>query len=219
MAIPREAFDRMAFSRHRILYVEAMLRIGNRAAQAGVKGRSPVRAGERGRNGLATQTKGGYSMRIGVIQAASQRDKNEILYRCACRAVQRNGRSDVVVNYGVYADEDADCSYVEAALVAGLLLSGGAVDFIVTGCASGQGMMLACNSLPDVLCGFVQTPQDAYLFGGINGGNAVSLPLGLNYAGRGRSTCNARWTSCLKASLAAAIRRRRRRGSGGTRSG
>lgn len=124
-------------------------------------------------------------MRIGVIQAASQRDKNEILYRCACRAVQRNGRSDVVVNYGVYEDEDADCSYVEAALVAGLLLSGGAVDFIVTGCASGQGMMLACNSLPDVLCGFVQTPQDAYLFGRINGGNAVSLPLGLNYGWQG----------------------------------
>ena len=62
-----------------------------------------------------------------------------------------------------------------------LLLSSGAADFIVTGCSSGQGMMLACNSLPGVLCGFVQTPQDAYLFGRINGGNAVSLPLGLNY--------------------------------------
>ena len=60
-------------------------------------------------------------------------------------------------------------------------LCSGAADFIVTGCSSGQGMMLACNSLPGVLCGFVQTPQDAFLFGRINGGNAASLPLGLNY--------------------------------------
>ena len=62
-----------------------------------------------------------------------------------------------------------------------LLLSGGAADFVVTGCSSGQGMMLACNSLPGVLCGYVQNPQDAFLFGRINGGNAASFPLGLNY--------------------------------------
>ena len=51
----------------------------------------------------------------------------------------------------------------------------------MTGCSSGQGMMLACNSLPGVLCGFVQTPQDAFLFGRINGGNAVSLPLAASF--------------------------------------
>ena len=51
----------------------------------------------------------------------------------------------------------------------------------MTGCSSGQGMMLACNSLPGVLCGYVPTPQDAFLFGRINGGNAASFPLGLNY--------------------------------------
>ena len=120
-------------------------------------------------------------MRIGVIQASSQRDRNEALYRCVCRAVEHNGRADAVVNYGVFPGEDAAFSYIEAAIAAGLLLSSGAVDFIVTGCSSGQGMMLACNSLPGMLCGFVQTPQDAFLFGRINGGNAVSLPLGLNY--------------------------------------
>ena len=62
-----------------------------------------------------------------------------------------------------------------------LLLASGTVDFIVTGCSSGQGMMLACNSLPAVLCGYTPTPQDAFLFGRINGGNAASLPLGLNF--------------------------------------
>ena len=120
-------------------------------------------------------------MRIGVIQASSQREKNEALYRCACRAVERNRRQDTVVNYGVFKDENASFSYIETAVNISLLLCSGAADFIVTGCSSGQGMMLACNSLPGVLCGFVQTPQDAFLFGRINGGNAASLPLGLNY--------------------------------------
>ena len=120
-------------------------------------------------------------MRIGIIQASSQREKNPALYRCTCRALAQNGRGDTVVNYGVFPEEDAAFSYVETAVCISLLLCSGAADFIVTGCSSGQGMMLACNSLPGVLCGFVQTPQDAYLFGRINGGNAASLPLGLNY--------------------------------------
>lgn len=42
-----------------------------------------------------------------------------------------------------------------------------------------------CNSLPDVLCGYIPTPQDAFLFGRINDGNAVSLPLGLNFGWAG----------------------------------
>ena len=120
-------------------------------------------------------------MRIGVIQASSQRGRNAALYQCTCAAVERAGRGDEVVNYGVFPGEDAAFSYIETAVNISLLLSSGAVDFIVTGCSSGQGMMLACNSLPSVLCGFVQTPQDAFLFGRINGGNAVSLPLGLNF--------------------------------------
>ncbi len=120
-------------------------------------------------------------MRIGVIQASSQKSKNEALYRCTLLAAEHNGRRDTVVNFGVFPDEEASVSYIETALSISLLLCSGAVDFIVTGCSSGQGMMLACNSLPGVMCGFVQTPQDAYLFGRINGGNAASLPLGLNY--------------------------------------
>ena len=72
------------------------------------------------------------------------------------------------------------------ALLAGMLLAGNAVDFIVTGCSSGQGMMLACNSFPGVLCGYAPTPADAYLFAQINNGNAVSLPLGEGYTWAGR---------------------------------
>lgn len=42
-------------------------------------------------------------------------------------------------------------------------------------------MMLACNSLPGVLCGYAPTPKDAYLFAQINNGNAISFPLGEEY--------------------------------------
>ena len=51
----------------------------------------------------------------------------------------------------------------------------------MTGCSSGQGMMLACNSMPGVICGYAPLPKDAYLFAQINNGNAVSLPLGQEY--------------------------------------
>ncbi len=122
-------------------------------------------------------------MKIGVIQASSQRERNLLLYQCAARAAEAEGHE--TVNFGIFAEEEASYSYVETAFLVSLLLSSGAVDFVVTGCSSGQGMMLACNSLPGVLCGYVPTPQDAFLFGRINGGNAASLPLGLNFGWMG----------------------------------
>ena len=70
---------------------------------------------------------------------------------------------------------------METAFLISLLLSSKAVDFVVTGCSSGQGMMLACNSLPGVICGYVSNPSEAYLFGRINDGNAISYPLGLQF--------------------------------------
>ncbi len=121
-------------------------------------------------------------MRIGVIQASSQADKNEMVFR----AVREYAADSEVTNFGCRAGESERYSYVEISLLAGMLLAGGAVDFIVTGCSSGQGMMLACNSFPGVLCGYAPTPMDAYLFAQINNGNAVSLPLGEEYTWGGQ---------------------------------
>ena len=120
-------------------------------------------------------------MRIAVIQASSQCARNAMLYDLTCRAA----RGCETVNFGCFPEEAQRYSYVEIAVEIGLLLNSGAVDFAVTGCSSGQGMMLACNSFPGVLCGYAASPQDAYLFGRINDGNAVSLPLGLNYGWAG----------------------------------
>lgn len=123
--------------------------------------------------------KGGQNMKIGIIQAASQKDKNQLLKKCVERAVE--GKGHEVISFGVFPEEESSISYVQTAVLCSMLLGSKAVDFIVTGCSSGQGMMLALNALADVLCGFVQNPSDAYLFGRINDGNAVAYPLGLSF--------------------------------------
>ena len=119
----------------------------------------------------------GENMRIGIIQASSQAEKNGMIFR----AVRKAAADSEVINFGCRLESSIRYSYIEISLLAGK-----AVDFIVTGCSPGQGMMLACNSIPGVLCGYVPTPMDAYLFAQINNGNAVSLPLGEGYTWAGR---------------------------------
>ena len=127
-------------------------------------------------------------MRIGVIVPSTQSAKNKFLVN-AVREAQSEAE---VFNLGCFSNEDEQYSYVEIALTIALLLHKKVVDFVVTGCSSGQGMMLACNAMPGVLCGYIPTPQDAYLFGRINAGNAVSLPLGLGFGWAGE--LNLRYT-------------------------
>lgn len=120
-------------------------------------------------------------MRIGVIQASSQKGKNEILFY----NTKKYAVGHEITNFGcTYSDKDT-YSYVEISVMIGLLIGSRALDFIITGCSSGQGMMLACNSMPGVICGYAPTPKDAYLFAQINNGNAISLPLGEDYTWAG----------------------------------
>ncbi|MDO4491860.1 MAG: RpiB/LacA/LacB family sugar-phosphate isomerase [Lachnospiraceae bacterium] len=120
-------------------------------------------------------------MKIAVIQASSQIEKNRLLFQYTRQAAP----DSEVLNFGCTSSEAHSYSYLEISLLAGLLLNSGAVDFVVTGCSSGQGMMLACNSIPGVLCGYAPTPMDAYLFAQINNGNAISVPLGEDYTWQG----------------------------------
>ena len=121
-------------------------------------------------------------MRIGIIQASSQAEKNELIVNTVKKYAPKDAE---VINFGCTLDEQEKYSYIDVSVLVGLLLSSGAVDFIVTGCSSGQGMMLACNSMPGVICGYAPTPKDAYLFAQINNGNAISLPLGEDYTWTG----------------------------------
>ena len=61
-----------------------------------------------------------------------------------------------VDNYGMYAaDDKAQLTYVQNGILAAVLLNSGAADFVVTGCGTGEGAMLALNSFPGVICGHV----------------------------------------------------------------
>ena len=120
-------------------------------------------------------------MRVGIVQGSSQAQKNRLIYE----TVKKYATGHEVVNFGCHMTEEYSYSYVEISVLIGLLTASHSVDFIVTGCSSGQGMMLACNSMPGVLCGYAPTPKDAYLFAQINNGNVISLPLGEEYTWSG----------------------------------
>ncbi len=94
-------------------------------------------------------------MIVGVIQASSQTNKNSILFD----AVKEYATGHEVVNFGCFPDDRIKFSYIEISIEIGILLASKAVDFIVTGCSSGQGMMLACNNMPGVICGYAPTPK------------------------------------------------------------
>ena len=114
-------------------------------------------------------------MKIALITENSQAAKNEIIH--AALKVVAEPLGHAVFNYGMYSAEDkASLTYVMNGLLAGILLNAKAADFVVTGCGTGMGSMLACNAMPGVFCGLVIDPTDAFLFGQINDGNAISMP-------------------------------------------
>ena len=122
------------------------------------------------------------NMKIAVINASSQISKNHLLYKYT--KIYSHGD---VINFGCFENEKNKYSYLEISVLIGLLINSKTIDFVVTGCSSGQGMMLACNLLPDVICGYTPSAKDAYLFAQINNGNVVSLPLGEEYTYQGET--------------------------------
>jgi len=113
-------------------------------------------------------------MRIALINENSQAAKNELIFNTLNKVATKYGHT--VDNYGMLNAEDKPLTYVQNGLLAAILINSGAADFVVTGCGTGAGAMLALNSFPNVLCGLVVEPSDAYLFGQINDGNAISMP-------------------------------------------
>jgi len=114
-------------------------------------------------------------MRIALINENSQAGKNELILTALKSVVEPMGHS--VDNYGMYtATDEAQLTYVQAGILGAILLGSGAADYVVTGCGTGEGAMLAMNSFPGVLCGHVEDPVDAYTFAHVNDGNAVALP-------------------------------------------
>ncbi|MXP10296.1 RpiB/LacA/LacB family sugar-phosphate isomerase [Pseudoblastomonas halimionae] len=114
-------------------------------------------------------------MKIALITENSQAAKNGVIHDALTTVVEPLGHE--VFNYGMYtAQDEASLTYVMNGLLTGILLNSKAADFVVTGCGTGMGSMLACNAMPGVFCGLVIDPTDAFLFGQINDGNAISMP-------------------------------------------
>ena len=114
-------------------------------------------------------------MKIALINENSQAAKNEIIYNTLKSVVEPKGHE--VFNYGMYsADDENQLTYVQVGLLTAILINSKAADFVVTGCGTGSGAMLACNSFPNVLCGLIIDPSDAYMFAQINDGNAIAMP-------------------------------------------
>lgn len=114
-------------------------------------------------------------MKIALIIENSQAAKASLVHESLAAVAEPLGHE--VHHYGMYTPEDkASLTYVMNGLLTGILLNSGAADFVVTGCGTGMGSMLAANSMPGVFCGLVIDPTDAFLFGQINDGNAISMP-------------------------------------------
>lgn len=114
-------------------------------------------------------------MKVGLIIENSQAAKSPIIETALRNVAEPLGNE--VLNFGMYSPEDdAALTYPMNGLLAGILLNSGAVDFVVTGCGTGMGSMLACNAMPGVFCGLVIDPTDAFLFSQINAGNCMSMP-------------------------------------------
>lgn len=114
-------------------------------------------------------------MKIALINENSQAAKNEMICSALKKVVEPMGH--VVFNYGMYSAEDKQqLTYVQNGILAAILLNAKAADYIITGCGTGEGAMLACNVFPGVLCGHIVDPSDAYMFAQINDGNAIALP-------------------------------------------
>ena len=114
-------------------------------------------------------------MKIALIIENSQAAKSGIVHDALSSVAEPLGHQ--VHHYGMYTPDDkASLTYPMNGLLAGLLINSKAADFVVTGCGTGVGSNLACNAMPGVFCGLVVDPTDAFLFGQINDGNAISMP-------------------------------------------
>lgn len=112
-------------------------------------------------------------MKIALINENSQASKNDLIFKTLNSVASKYNHT--VDNYGMF-ENDKPLTYVQNGLLTAILINSGAADFVVTGCGTGSGAMLACNSFPRVLCGLIVDPSDAYMFGQINDGNCASFP-------------------------------------------
>ena len=113
-------------------------------------------------------------MKIALMMENSQAAKNPIILNELKAVADEKGFP--VYNVGMSDENDHHLTYIHLGIMASFLLNAKAVDFVVTGCGTGQGALMSLNIHPGVICGYCIDPADAFLFAQINNGNALSLP-------------------------------------------
>ena len=115
-------------------------------------------------------------MTIAIINETSAADRNGDIMKAL------EGREHRLVNCGMKKNgEEPQLTCIQTGFLSALLLNLRRVDFVVGGCGTGQGFLNAVVQYPNVVCGHILTPLDAWLFTRINGGNCASLLLNQGY--------------------------------------
>ncbi|WP_022941919.1 RpiB/LacA/LacB family sugar-phosphate isomerase [Psychromonas hadalis] len=112
-------------------------------------------------------------MKIALMMENSQAGKNASVLNELQLAVQ--SLDYPVYNVGMCDENDHHLTYIHLGIMASILINSKAVNFVVTGCGTGQGAMMSLNIHPGIVCGYCLDPSDAFLFNQINNGNALSL--------------------------------------------
>ncbi len=127
-------------------------------------------------------------MKVALVMESSQMKKNNVIFKELKNSSTKFNHD--IVNYGMYEDNNVNLiKYYQVGIISSILLEAGAVDFVVTGCGTGQGAMISMNSFPNIVCGFVDSPLDAFLFSQVNCGNAISLRFAQNYGWGANLNC------------------------------
>lgn len=113
-------------------------------------------------------------MEIALVMEYSTCAKNAVVYETLKKVAEANGHT--VTNYGQFDPDDNRQTYIQNAFFISALLNSKAADFVVTGCGTGEGALIAANAMPGVECGLVSDPTDSFLFTQVNNGNCMSLP-------------------------------------------
>lgn len=126
-------------------------------------------------------------MKIALMNEFSQAAKNPIILEQLNAVAQEQGHQ--VFNVGMEGDKDHRLTYIHLGIMANLLLNAKAVDFVISGCGTGQGSLMSLNAHPGVVCGYCIDPSDAYLFAQINNGNALALPFAKGFGWGAELNC------------------------------
>ncbi|HWP67946.1 MAG TPA: RpiB/LacA/LacB family sugar-phosphate isomerase [Rectinemataceae bacterium] len=119
-------------------------------------------------------------MRVAVVNEISAADKNAAIMSAL------KGRGLEVLNAGMTSKGDEpQLLYTHTGFISALLIHLNIADLVIGGCGTGQGYLNAVMQYPDMTCGHILSPLDAWLFARINSGNCVSLALNQGYGWAG----------------------------------